>query len=107
MSATINDLVQAINCLLAEPEVQTHASVGKDGCTYICNPDEASQVYLTRHNLVEALANELLITEDGQPNYEKHRELKALGFPVLRGEYDSFGWLSGMISTPVGYFVYG
>jgi len=33
--------------------------------------------------------------------------LKQSGFSVFRGEYDSFGWLTGIIATPKGRIQYG
>ena len=53
-----------------------------------------------------ALADTFLI-KCGQPNFASHTVLGEAGFPVHRGEADSFGWLSGVISTRKGMIVYG
>ena len=62
------------------------------------------------HPLVrEALniADTALITNGGDCDWAAHTELKAAGFPVRKGEGDSFGWLSGMINTSKGDICYG
>lgn len=45
------------------------------------------------------LADEVLITSEGKPNYESINYLKEHGFNVFPGEKDSFGWLTGCIKT--------
>lgn len=45
---------------------------------------------------ITRLADGLFI-EAGQPKYSAMRELSDRGFRVVRGESDSFGWLSGLI----------
>ncbi len=52
------------------------------------------------------LANEVLITSEGRPNYESFAILRKQGLEVSPGEVDSFGWLSGIITSsknPGGY----
>lgn len=59
---------------------------------------------------VLTLADTLLITDDGRPDYVAHYELERLtdGLCYVRpGETDSFGWLTGVICTPAGRIVYG
>lgn len=56
---------------------------------------------------VVELADEYLITSDGQCNWHAHAVLKGNGFLVTCGERDSFGWLSGIIHTKQGRIVYG
>lgn len=66
--------------------------------------------YEELHPLVQTvvnLADEQLITREGHSNWPAHQLLKSAGFPVSRGEYDSFGWLSGIIHTKKGMIVYG
>ena len=49
---------------------------------------------------IEELANECLIASGGHPHYEAMIVLKELCpeiEDIHRGEYDSFGWLSGVI----------
>lgn len=52
-------------------------------------------------------ASGLLINSDGTPKFRAHRILQDLGYKVVKGESDSFGWLTGVIITPVGRIVYG
>lgn len=63
-----------------------------------------------QHPLVNKItweADRELITTAGHPNFAAHRELANAGFPVRKGESDSFGWLSGVIKTKKGDIVYG
>ncbi|RII34326.1 hypothetical protein D2A34_14370 [Clostridium chromiireducens] len=53
------------------------------------------------------LADEVLITSEGKPNYESISYLKEHGFNVFAGEKDSFGWLTGCIRTSKGIIVFG
>lgn len=73
-----------------------------------CDDIKPSQ-YLGRddHPLIEqaeAQADAELITDAGKPNY---KVMDRLGYEVTRGEYDSFGWLSGCIHTSKGIIVFG
>ncbi len=52
-------------------------------------------------------ADELLVTDQGQCNWENHDVLKNAGFPVFPGERDRFGWLTGCIQTSKGILVFG
>jgi hypothetical protein len=52
-------------------------------------------------------ADELLVTDQGQCNWENHEVLKNSGYPVFPGERDRFGWLSGCIQTSKGILVFG
>jgi hypothetical protein len=52
-------------------------------------------------------ADEVLVTDQGQCNWENHEVLKNAGFPVFPGERDRFGWLSGCIQTKKGILVFG
>ena len=56
---------------------------------------------------IDEEASALLIGRDGRPNYEAMAELKKLGYEVVPGETDSFGWLTGCIVTKKGEIVYG
>lgn len=49
---------------------------------------------------VEYLANELLITSGGHPNFTAINLLQEYGFSVRKGDHDSFGWLTGVIYYP-------
>lgn len=48
------------------------------------------------------LADELLITNNGQPNYSVFPILNRYGYRVFAGERDGFGWLTGCIQKGNG-----
>jgi hypothetical protein len=94
---TVDDLAAAINAMLAD-ETVAKASYLTDGCAGDL-PDTVCEVVY--------LAEEVLIKPTGRPNFSEHEKLAALGYSVCRGESDSFGWLTGVITTPKGRIVYG
>jgi hypothetical protein len=53
------------------------------------------------------LANQYLITDDGHPDVEAIIEVNTAGFNVRPGETDSFGWLTGIITTQKAEIVFG
>lgn len=53
------------------------------------------------------LSDDVLIAEGGQPNWENVNLLKQEGFPVRPGDNDSFGWLTGIITTSKGDIMFG
>ena len=67
---------------------------------------EPDQLPVLLQEIIELACGEL-IDSQGRPNYPTMDRLKDAGFPVSKGEGDSFGWLSGCISTPKGVVVYG
>jgi hypothetical protein len=57
---------------------------------------------------MDMLADALLITSLGQPDFKAHQTLKDLCDVIIRrGEYDDFGWLSGIICARNFRYVYG
>jgi hypothetical protein len=60
--------------------------------------DEDSIEYTDEAEEVIALACERLITDNGNPNWDNINKLKEYGYNVRRGDGDSFGWLTGIIS---------
>ena len=56
---------------------------------------------------IKVLACGELIMENGRNHQGGIMALKAAGFRVFCGEKDSFGWLTGCISTDRGIIVYG
>lgn len=46
---------------------------------------------------ITSLADHLLITDQGDCDWDNHMRLEAHGYNVRAGETDSFGWLSGRI----------
>lgn len=95
----MNELIAALRAIETDPSVICPESGHlTEGYCYDLHP-------LVQE--VVNLANGELITNKGECNYAAHRTLKLAGFPVTRGEYDSFGWLSGLIHTKKGIIVYG
>jgi hypothetical protein len=94
---SIQKLVTALQGVVSDPSV-----VAKPYLTDGCEGDLPQSV----QDAVELACGEL-IASGGRPNYPAMRELATAGFPVGPGEVDSFGWLTGMISTPKGAIVYG
>ena len=95
---TVADLVTAIDAMMADPKVApaewlTNGYAGE-------RPESVNQVVW--------LAEELLITSAGRPDHTAMATIAATsGYRVVRGESDSFGWLTGVILTPKGRVVYG
>ena len=57
--------------------------------------------------LAWVLAEELLITEDGECNWRNIDKLKQRGFEVFAGHNSGTGWITGCIKTKRGILVYG
>lgn len=56
---------------------------------------------------IESLADSLLITEDGDCNWENIQFLRSNGYDVFPLEQDRFGWVVGGIETIHGIIAYG
>lgn len=56
---------------------------------------------------IVGLADKLLITHDGQCDWDRIEDLREAGYYVFCGEQDRFGWLTGCIQTKKGIVVYG
>lgn len=65
---------------------------------------EGDDVVLT---LIQSLADDLLITEDGQCNWLNMKNIVDEGFDIYAGDKDDFGWLIGCIETKKGIILYG
>ena len=92
MKPEIIELVEALKALECGEEIR----INDEG--YVEDP---------RADNICRLADVVLITKDGRPNWSAMAELRKEGYIVERGEYDSFGWLTGVIHTRKGYIVYG
>ena len=79
----------------------------EDGKLYLTNGAQDELPLLIQE--IESEACGELISSGGNPHYGKMEILeKAIpGVLVVKGESDSFGWLSGVIVTPKGRIVYG
>lgn len=102
---SIEKLKEKLDILIKHPALKVcdnyiHVELGEDECPI---DNEYNKLILE----IEYNANEELINNDGTPNFRAHRILEGLGYRVVKGESDSFGWLTGVIITPVGNFVYG
>jgi len=70
------------------------------------NSDEERELY----DMIGGICNVLFITDEGRPNHEtmnNFSEYAPEGWHIGPGETDSFGWLTAIIHTPHGRFVYG
>ena len=82
-----------------------------ENCEDIAENEILNWGYLNeRHNLIQEavqLADEVLLTPDGQRNFENEIFLCNNGFYVSCLEHDGFGWLAGGIETCKGIISYG
>lgn len=99
---SVQDLATALNALIAHPEIDANL---KDG--FITTNDSSSEQWRRQLEEMDGMASAELIDSKGGCHWAAHRELATLGFKVVAGEKDSFGWLTGVIITPKGKFVYG
>lgn len=71
---------------------------------------EESAILDPNNSLVHDISCEaeaLLITNEGYCNWDNIEKLKSYGYQVFPLERDSFGWLTGGISTTKGVIAYG
>lgn len=91
----MNKLIELLKALEASDEIAPTTWLGQED-----NP----------HPIFDLIDTELcgeLINSDGSCNFRNHAILKQAGFNVFAGEKDSFGWLTGCVSTKKGTIVYG
>jgi len=111
-------LIECLNSLVALPkELVEKYTFPTDVTKISTNPahnwlsvqpdNNGDDEFTTLYDEIISLADSVLITSEGTPAYLTHDVLVKAGYRVVRGEYDSFGWLSGVIITPVGKIVYG
>ena len=79
----------------------------------LATPRDPDLVFLSAsmHELVEkieARATDVLISEDGSPNYNSMDKIYEMyGYFVFPGERDRFGWVTGCLRTKKGVIVFG
>lgn len=92
-------------------EYETVPGMDQYSDSYVSHNQEHAETYPpeARRLLKEigTLADSLLITANGHPNYFNIAELTDDGYHVGPGEQDSFGWLTGVITTKSGMVVFG
>lgn len=79
--------------------------ITSEGVTKI--PDEKHERLFLIDSALKIICCSVLITEKGSPDFGAHEELAQAGYRVIKGESDSFGWLSGIIPINGKRFVYG
>lgn len=84
----------------------------EDGTGWLSDTSESKQTpeFCRIMNEVQVISDTVLILPDGQADHHSHGILKKISngkYRIMRGEYDSFGWLSGIIVTPFGKISYG
>jgi len=75
-------------------------------------PDEKNKILQAyEHSAVPLIHNQaagLLITSEGNPDFDRIDELHSLhGYFVFPGERDRFGWVTACIQTKKGIIVFG
>lgn len=97
----INLLIEKLKQLESVPGMDKHAGafIHKSNISH-----DVAKALLTD---IDSMADDVLITDTGQPNYDNIAKMKQAGFRVGPGEKDSFGWLSGIITTKVGKITFG
>jgi hypothetical protein len=99
--ATIEDLISTLKAIDTSIEIPSILTEEQTECGYQFND---------LHPLVQyasSLGNELLIDDKGQCDWGNISIMKQHGFHVKAGESDSFGWLTGLITTSKGDILYG
>lgn len=81
--------------LLLLKQIETDSSI-------VTNPDD-----ILSNREIEDLANTVLITDEGQCDWDAIDILKENGFQVIPIEKDRFGWVIGGILTTKGIITYG
>ena len=105
MSSNLEKLIGLMDKLVAEHKV------GEDDGVYFQSTGSGYDEEL--ENLlgeIEEIACTELIGPKAQPNYENMDKLKKMSngrYRVIKGESDSFGWLTGVIVAKEGRVVYG
>ena len=102
--ANANDLIDLLKQVDACPEI-AQGNPAADGYYYLTDGEEDKLHPLIQE--VVGAANIALVTTDGHCLWENHARLNAAGFRIFPGEQDSFGWLTGCITTTKGIVVYG
>lgn len=86
---------------------------GDSSITCILTPEQEQEGIESEEDLhplvreIFSLADSLLITKRGQPDWDNIKVLKKEGFPVKPCDSDSFGWLTGIITTSKGEIMFG
>lgn len=87
MAYRLHELVECLNDMQDRPDL---CCADDPDMFDTNNPDSTVEKALE-------IADELLITSSGQPNYDAITELKQYGYETYAIERDSFGWLVGGI----------
>lgn len=101
---SIELLSETINKVVKHKDIKTRLVV-LDNRTFIREKEEDTE--LDRMiKTVEDLSADLLVTEMKETDWRNHIELEKLGYPVIRGVFGAFQWLTGVIKTPIGFITY-
>lgn len=108
MNESISQLVEKINTFFANQTFQLVEGDEYHGRRMFVSPKgEEAEKHISE---IEYKCSEIFIKNDGSCNYTAMRIFKTMSgnaMDVVRGEYDSFGWLTGIIVTEKGCFCYG
>lgn len=104
---TVQDLIKKLVSFQSdESNSKLFITSEDDWCDYL-DWENLSEQDTDRLNDIISAADELLVTDQGQPNWDNINLVRKAGFDVHAGEKDSFGWLSGVIETKFGRIVFG
>ena len=101
-------LVYVLNKIISEKDVYVSLFITDDD--HLEKFPQLAQVII---GVISALASANFISSGGKPRFGLHElfecacEKVGLSCAVRKGEGDSFGWLTGVVRTPVGKIVYG
>ncbi len=112
-NVTIKSLIEAIdNTIMNDDRILTTIENGtgfikQDHDDY---PEDVADEIEGIFAEIEGMLNTIMIMAGGRPNNSNMTLLKSESvgkYHITRGEYDSFGWLTGVLNTPKGKFIYG
>lgn len=103
----MEELIELMKRIEAMESVKTLASSGEP--VYLTDSDLLPEdvVFFAAIERWEQIAERLLITEDGHPNWEHLGQLEDLGYKVGPGEKDSLGWVTGKVWSFPFIYIFG
>lgn len=112
MTTEITNIIQKLDQLMVK--LQEIGYPGEDDDHYLHSLPEKHEDIKNMISDIEGDACGIFIIGSGryqgQADFARHALLKSESkgkYHITRGEFDSFGWLSGKLCTPHGIIVYG
>ena len=113
MSTRFESIAEFVNFLNGVPEdLFTMNNIGDDD-SWDDEDDDCYnncirlRYYPKTHNnqIIETIKDgccDIFITDNGRVDYKNIQTISSYGYKVYPGEYDSFGWLTGVLEFPDG-----